>query len=241
MRHVTWWVIGILAATVAGAGGCREEAGDGDGDGDGDADGDGDGDGDGDADGDADGDTDGDADGDTDGDADSDGDGDADGPLCEVADGVNVNECADCLPSEASPAVQDALALVFPTADAFRTESGEAGPYYVAERSATVIGYGFLGSNYGFEGPVVALTGIDVAAQSVRLELTEWVAWEWVDMQGPWFFEQLQCLDLTQVNVSARTWGPYNVDVVSGASTTSRAILADVWDAIAQYDAVVGL
>lgn len=129
-----------------------------------------------------------------------------------------------------------------------KTPSGAS--YFIAVREGQTLGYAFSATNYGFDGQVVALTGVTTEAKSIAVAImSERESW-WYRM-GQWFFDQFKEIDITQITLSPKysdncwpcsemydAFKPFTVDAVSGATYTSNAVTRDVWDAFYLYDEV---
>ncbi len=159
---------------------------------------------------------------------------------------------ADCNIATPTVAEKNALESLFSGSGmefcSDKTVSGAA--YFVARRDGETIGYAFPASHYGFDGPVVALTGMTTDAKSIAVSIvSQYESW-WFRM-GQWFFDQFKGIDITKIALYPKyddncwpcsemydAFSPYTVDAVSGATYTSNAVTKDVWDAFYLYDEV---
>lgn len=156
----------------------------------------------------------------------------------------------DCTVADPTTAEKNALEELFPEDDtAFCTDKTPSGvDYFIAVREGETIGYAFPGSNYGFDGQVNALTGMNREAKSIAVAIVSQRESWWYRM-GQWFFDQFNGIDLTQITLDPKynkncypcsemydAFKPFTVDAVSGATYTSNAVTKDVWDAIYLYD-----
>ncbi len=162
------------------------------------------------------------------------------------------DEPVNCTLASPTAAEKTALQKLFSEDDTvFCTAKTPGGvSYFVAVREEETIGYAFPGSNYGFDGQIVALTGMTVEAKSIAVAIVSQRE-SWWYMIGQWFFDQFKEIDITQITIDPKysdncwpctemydAFKPYTVDAVSGATYTSNAVTKDVWDAIYLYDEV---
>jgi|GEM_PF-1506188 len=155
-----------------------------------------------------------------------------------------------CTLADPTTAEKNALEELFPEDDtAFCADKTPSGvDYFIAVREGETIGYAFPGSNYGFDGQVVALTGMTVEAKSIAVAIVSQRE-SWWYMIGQWFLDQFKDIDITQITLDPKysdncwpcgemydAFKPYTVDAVTRATYTSNAVTKDVWDAIYLYD-----
>jgi hypothetical protein len=165
---------------------------------------------------------------------------DTTGWYCHVADGGFVNPCAPCLPAGLDPAVSDALAAVFPTADRVEALGSGDDARFEAWLGDARIGIALLSAGYGFMGQIYTLLGIDPERHTIRVEFTSAPPGEWTWFLDDPFFDQFRCLDVQRIDIDGRDWGPYPVDAVTGATYTSRGAIESVWMSLERYQRLVG-
>ena len=148
--------------------------------------------------------------------------------------------------NEAQAAVE-ARKQVLPEADDFEekkvTVNGTEYTYYEATNKA---GYVFSGSNKGYGGQVVTMTGIDADGKIVGVLVTD------ASNETPGLGAKWLATDQANQDRLAQFYGDVpdsdyavtkdggKIQAVSGATLTSRAVTADVNSAIAQYKAATG-
>lgn len=134
---------------------------------------------------------------------------------------------------------------VLPEADDFDEATvdidGVTYTYYVAKNGA---GYVFSGSNKGYGGDVVSMTGITADGQIAGVKVTEQAEtaglgakWAGTDAAGQ---EKRDQYKGEMPDSFAVTKDGGTIEAVAGATITSRAVTNDVNDAIKQYQAVTG-
>ncbi len=155
----------------------------------------------------------------------------------------------DCTAASPTAAEKNALQTIFPAGETFCADKTASGvSYFIAVRDGQTVGYAFPGTNYGFDGQIVALTGMTVGAKSIAVAIVSQRESWWYRM-GDWFFDQFRDIDITQITLDPKynkncypcsemydAFKPFTVDAVSGATYTSNAVTKDVWDALYLYD-----
>ncbi len=132
---------------------------------------------------------------------------------------------------------------VLPEADSFEEKTvdidGEEYTYYEATNGA---GYVFSGSNKGYGGEVVTMVGMTPDGTITGVKVTEaddetpGLGQKWTDSSNT---EQFLGESAGNGEMAVSKDGG-SVEAVAGATFTSRAVTADVNDAIMQFNAVVG-
>lgn len=119
------------------------------------------------------------------------------------------------------------------------TENGEAS-YYTARSNSDILGYIFIGSHKGFMAEIITYTGIDIAGTCRGLTIFH-------QQETPRYFnliiedkliEKFQGIDISNIDPEDRNFKEYNIDVVTGATSSSSAIIENFWDAVELFNLI---
>lgn len=136
---------------------------------------------------------------------------------------------------------QAALVSLFPLAYSVVVVTTPVVYFQAIDVNGDIMGWVFFGDNRGWGGPIESLTGLDSDGVIIRVEPTWW------GYETPGFVDpvisrswlgQFDGIDSAQVDVETRNWGPYEIDTVTGATVSSRALIDNAWDALAEYGQV---
>ena len=125
---------------------------------------------------------------------------------------------------------------VLPAADSFEPVSGNlpatvSGAYRGLDGSGNTVGYVFTAGNKGFDGTILVMTAIDTEGKIVAVSTLD-VTSETATLGG------LTAKESYTSMYTGKDASLDGVDVISGATITSKAYEQCVLDAFAAYDAV---
>lgn len=140
-----------------------------------------------------------------------------------------------------SPEVtSDQLAVfkqLFSQADKFELTENEGIFYYRAKTDSELLGYIFLGCEKGFVNEIITYTGIDVSGICQGLIIFR-------QQETPRYFnliiennfaDKFLEVDIDKIDIESRSLDEYEIDVITGATSSSAAIIENFWEAVEQF------
>jgi len=134
---------------------------------------------------------------------------------------------------------ENILLKIFPNADKF--ELIDENDNFIAYQDENIIGYIFKGNNKGFQSRVITFTGIDINGVCSSMEVIE-------HGETPPFFELLiennffsifKDIDVNRIDIENKDFSEYSVDVISGATYSSNAVIENFWEAANNYYKII--
>lgn len=129
---------------------------------------------------------------------------------------------------------------LFSQAETFELSENEDFIYYQAKIDSDVLGYIFMGNRKGFIDEIVTYTGIDTYGICRGLIIFH-------QQETPRYFnlviehnltDKFQDVDIDKIDVATRSFNDYEIDVVTGATSSSNAIIENFWDAVELFNLI---
>ncbi|MCB9359132.1 RnfABCDGE type electron transport complex subunit G [Candidatus Woesearchaeota archaeon] len=146
----------------------------------------------------------------------------------------------DKIASQSENALTESLKEIIPDADKFIEETSGDTSYFIAIKDNIEAGYATTGEAQGYGGIIKTLVGVDLEGNILGVRILEQSETPGLGdkAKNPGFYNQFNNQKKNSIRLSKEGG---SIDAITGATITSRAVIASVNDALATLSDAVGI